>query len=265
MTTTVEPAGAANGAKPAGPAADDGRVDAADEALARELAKRAQAEGLILTGPGGLLGRLTKVVLESALDGEMDAHLGYAKHDPAGNGSGNSRNGKRAKTVVTDVGPVQIEVPRDRDSSFEPQIVAKRQRRLGGVDDMVISLVAKGLTTGEVQARLLVAGGQQLPAGRTRRTLQPPSRRTSRGQSEPVAGRRHGVARVGATHHRSGARGRAAPQHRRGRVVPGILGKTIGAIALAEQSPYDAFNPQRPLGGRHPRPFGEPLERGLDD
>jgi putative transposase len=159
MTTTVEPAGAANGTKPA---ADDGRVDAADEALARQLAERAQAEGLSLTGPGGLLGRLTKVVLESALEGEMDAHLGYAKHDPAGNGSGNSRNGKRAKTVVTDVGPVQVEVPRDRDSSFEPQIVAKRQRRLGGVDDMVISLVAKGLTTGEVQAHLAEIYGVQV-------------------------------------------------------------------------------------------------------
>ena len=76
----------------------------------------------------------------------MDAHLGYAKHDPAGNGSGNSRNGKRVKTVLADVGPVQIEVPRDRGSSFEPQIVPKRQRRLGGVDDLVISLVAKRLT-----------------------------------------------------------------------------------------------------------------------
>jgi len=94
------------------------------------------------------------VVLESALDGEMDARLGYRKHDPAGDGSGNSRNGKRAKTVVTGVGPVQIEVPRDRDASFEPKIVAKRQRRLGGVDDLVISLVAKGLTTGEVAAHL---------------------------------------------------------------------------------------------------------------
>jgi putative transposase len=153
MSMTAEP-GAANGGKPAGPVADDGRVDAADEELARQLAERARAEGLSLTGPGGLLGRLTKVVLESALEGEMDAHLGYRKHDPAGDGSGNSRNGKRAKTVVTDVGPVRIEVPRDRDASFEPKIVAKRARRLGGVDDMVISLVAKGLTTGEVQAHL---------------------------------------------------------------------------------------------------------------
>src|SRR5215472_4356905 len=147
MTTTVEP-GSSNGTKLGGPAGDDGRVGAAEEELARQLAEQARAEGLSLTGPGGLLGRLTKVVLESALEGEMDAHLGYARHDPAGDGSGNSRNGHRGKTVLTDVGPVQVSVPRDRDASFEPVIVAKRQRRLGGVDDMVVSLVAKGLTTG---------------------------------------------------------------------------------------------------------------------
>jgi transposase-like protein len=137
-------------------------VDAADEELARQLAERARAEGLSLTGPGGLLGRLTKVVLESALEGEMDAHLGYRKHDPAGDGSGNSRNGYRAKTVLTDVGPVQVSVPRDRDAWFGPAIVAKRQRRLCGVDDLVVSLVAKGLTTGEVQAHLAEIYGAQV-------------------------------------------------------------------------------------------------------
>jgi putative transposase len=162
MTTTVEPAGAANGAKPAGAAADDGRAGAADEELARQLAERARAEGLNLTGPGGLLGRLAKVVLESALEGEMDAHLGYRKHDPAGDGSGNSRNGHRGKRVLTDSGPVEISVPRDRDASFEPKIVPKRQRRLGGVDDLVVSLVAKGLTTGEVQAHLAEIYGAQV-------------------------------------------------------------------------------------------------------
>jgi putative transposase len=161
MTATVEP-GSANGTRPGGPVADDGRVDAADEELARQLAERARAEGLSLTGPGGLLGRLTKVVLESALEGEMDAHLGYAKHEPAGRDGGNSRNGYRAKTVLTDVGPVAVSVPRDRDASFEPAIVAKRQRRLGGVDDMVISLIAKGLTTGEVQAHLAEIYGAQV-------------------------------------------------------------------------------------------------------
>ena len=130
--------------------------------LARQLAEQAKAEGLSLTGPGGLLNQVTKVVLESALEGEMDAHLGYVRHDPAGRDSGNSRNGRRPKTVVTDVGPVEVSVPRDRDASFEPVIVAKRQRRLSGVDDLVISLVAKGLTTGEVQARLTGAAGQPL-------------------------------------------------------------------------------------------------------
>src|SRR5579863_10135508 len=102
---------------------------AVDRELARQLAGRARAEGLKLTGEGGLLSRVTKVVLESALEGEMDAHLGYGKHDPAGRDGGNSRNGHRSKIVLTDAGPVEIAVPRDRDSSFEPKIVAKRQRR----------------------------------------------------------------------------------------------------------------------------------------
>jgi putative transposase len=141
---------------------DGPQSDAAELELARQLAERAQAEGLSLTGPGGLLGRLTKVVLEGALEGEMDAHLGYARHDPAGRDGGNSRNGHRSKTVLTEAGPVGISVPRDRDASFEPKIVAKRQRRLGGIDDMVISLVAKGLTTGEVQAHLAEVYGAEV-------------------------------------------------------------------------------------------------------
>jgi putative transposase len=151
--------------KKTGRAAADGELpgrEAAELELARQLAQRAQAEGLALTGPGGLLGRLTKVVLEGALEGEMDAHLGYARHDPAGRDGGNSRNGHRAKTVLTEAGPVEIDVPRDRDASFTPKIVAKRQRRLGGVDDLVISLVAKGLTTGEVQAHLAEIYGAEV-------------------------------------------------------------------------------------------------------
>ena len=154
MTATVDRNGTAEAKEAAAAADDDGQVGAAEDELARELAGQAREEGLRLTGPGGLLGRVTKHVLEAALDGEMDAHLGYARHDRAGRDGGNSRNGYRAKTVLTDIGPVEIEVPRDRDSSFGPQIVAKRQRRLSGVDDLVVSLVAKGLTTGEVQAHL---------------------------------------------------------------------------------------------------------------
>jgi len=129
-------------------------LSAADEQLLRELTERARAGGLKLTGEGGLLGQLTKMVVEGALEGEMDDYLGYSRHDPAGRNSGNSRNGHRAKTVLTEAGPVEISVPRDRDSGFEPKIVAKRQRRLTGVEDMVISLSAKGLTHGEIAAHL---------------------------------------------------------------------------------------------------------------
>jgi putative transposase len=108
-------------------------LSAAGEQLLRELTERAREGGLRLTGEGGLLGKLTKMVIEGALEGELDGHLGYGKHDPAGRDGGNSRTGRREKTVITDAGPVEISVPRDRDSSFEPKIVAKRQRRLTGV------------------------------------------------------------------------------------------------------------------------------------
>ena len=127
---------------------------AVDDRLIDELVGRTQAEGLQLTGEGGLLQQLTKRLLESALEGEITDHLGYDKHDPAGKNGGNSRNGTRGKSVLSDVGPVEIAVPRDREGSFEPKIVKKRQKRLSGVDEMVISLAAKGLTTGEVQAHL---------------------------------------------------------------------------------------------------------------
>jgi putative transposase len=123
-------------------------------ALVGELVEQARANGLQLTGEGGLLQQLTKLVVESALEGEITDHLGYDKHDPAGKNGQNSRNGARSKTVLTEVGPVQITVPRDRDGSFEPQLVKKRQRRLSGVEDMVLSLSAKGLTTGEISAHL---------------------------------------------------------------------------------------------------------------
>src|SRR3954454_19815754 len=122
----------------------------AEQQAAAELVRLAQEQGLSLTGPDGLLKQLAKTVLETALNEEMTEHLGYEKHDPAGAGTGNIRNGARSKTVLTEnSGPVEIEGPRDRASSFEPQIVKKRQRRLNGVDEIVLALYAKGLTTGE--------------------------------------------------------------------------------------------------------------------
>src|SRR5262245_55738217 len=125
----------------------------AEQQAAAELVRLARERGLSLTGPDGLLKQLTKTVLETALNEEMTEHLGYAKNDQAGAGADNIRNGSRAKTVLTEAsGPVQIDVPRDRASTFQPQIVRKRQRRLSGVDEIVLSLYAKGLTTGEISA-----------------------------------------------------------------------------------------------------------------
>ena len=125
----------------------------AEQQAAAELVRLAKEQGLSLTGPDGLLKQLTKTVLETALNEEMTEHLGYEKHDPAGAGTGNIRNGTRGKTVLTEAtGPVEIDVPRDRVGTFEPQIVKKRQRRLSGVDEIVLSLYAKGLTTGEISA-----------------------------------------------------------------------------------------------------------------
>src|SRR6478736_6193295 len=124
-----------------------------EQLAAAELVRRARERGVSLTGPDGLLKQLTKTVIETALNEELTEHLGYEKHDPAGAGTGNIRNGTRAKTVLTEgSGQVDIEVPRDRAGSFEPRIVKKRQRRLSGVDQIVLSLYAKGLTTGEIAA-----------------------------------------------------------------------------------------------------------------
>lgn len=142
----------------AGGNVDGGLVEAreltvAERALVGDLVRQARAEGVALTGPDGLLKALTKMVLETALDEEMTEHLGYDKHAVAGRGSGNSRNGSRTKKVITDAcGQVEIEVPRDRNGTFAPVVVAKHKRRITDVDRVVLSLYAKGLTTGEISA-----------------------------------------------------------------------------------------------------------------
>ena len=136
------------------------RAEGLQREVAEQLLERARTEGVSLVGPGGLLSGVTKTVLETALDAEMSEHLGYEPHERVG--ADNNRNGYRAKTVLTDVGPVEVSVPRDRAGSFEPKLVRKRQRRLTGVDDLVISLVAKGLTTGEVAAHLAEVYGAEV-------------------------------------------------------------------------------------------------------
>src|SRR5690349_12003132 len=147
MTDTIEPMPRA-------------RID--HQQFAQQLVEAAKADGVELVGPDGLLTGLTKTVLETALEAELSEHLGYDRHDPVGRDGGNSRNGTRTKTVLTEIGPVEIEVPRDRDASFEPQIVRKRQRRLDGIDEIVLSLTARGLTTGEVAAHFAEVYGAKV-------------------------------------------------------------------------------------------------------
>jgi transposase-like protein len=125
-----------------------------EQAAAAAMIAEARQRGLALTGPDGLLKLFTKNVLETALNEELTEHLGHEKNQ-AGQGreSTNVRNGARPKTVVSDaVGEVSIEVPRDREGTFEPKIVKKRQRRFTEVDKIVLSLYSKGLTTGEISA-----------------------------------------------------------------------------------------------------------------
>ena len=137
----------------------------APDSVAAQLIEQARAEGVSLVGPGSPLAALTKQVLESALEVELDEHLGYEHGDRAGKADSegrNERNGTRGKTVHTELGPVTLEVPRDRDGTFEPVVVRKRQRRLNGVDEMVLSLSAKGLTTGEITDHFAQVYGQSM-------------------------------------------------------------------------------------------------------
>jgi putative transposase len=107
-----------------------------------------------LTGPGGLLKRLTGALVERALEAEMTEHLGYEPHAPEGRGSGNSRNGKGSKTLKTEQGDIPVDVPRDRDGTFEPKLVKKRQTHFTGFDDKILSMYARGMSQRDIQAHL---------------------------------------------------------------------------------------------------------------
>jgi putative transposase len=156
--------------EPAGPVVDDSSRVAAG--LVAELAGSPWMDGLIarasagelrLTGDGGFLPELIKAVLERGLQVELSDHLGYEKGDPAGRGSPNSRNGSTPKTLLTETGPVGLDIPRDRDSSFEPRLVPKGVRRVGGgLDEMIISLYAGGMTVRDIEYHLARTLGVQL-------------------------------------------------------------------------------------------------------
>ena len=128
-------------------------MDSIKPELVDELLKGYQKPEDII-GEGGLLKRLTKALLERAMNAELTSHLGYGKHDPAGHNSGNSRNGTTSKTLKGEFGEMVVETPRDRNGTFEPQILGKHQTRFEGFDDKILSLYARGMTTREIQGHL---------------------------------------------------------------------------------------------------------------
>jgi putative transposase len=133
-----------------------------DDQLLDQMVARVRADSGRLTGVGGFLTEMLKAVLERGLAAELTEHLGYGKHDPAGNGSGNSRNGTTPKTVLSEVGPVALDVPRDRAGTFTPMLVPKGERRLGGLSDVIISLYAGGMTVRDICHHLQRVYGTEL-------------------------------------------------------------------------------------------------------
>jgi putative transposase len=128
---------------------DKKRLEAAMDELLREYQGPED-----ITGPNGLLKQLTKTLLERAMSAELTHHLGYEKHEVAGRGSGNSRNGASHKRVKGDFGEVEVAVPRDREGSFEPKILPKHERRFAGFDDKILSMYARGMSTRDIQSHL---------------------------------------------------------------------------------------------------------------
>ena len=125
-----------------------------DKPISDELIDELLKKGRTADDVNGLLRQITKAVLERALRGELTEHLGYVKHDPAGDNSGNSRNGVTRKTLKGDFGEIELETPRDRNGEFEPQIIQKNQTRWTGFDDKILSMYARGMTTREIQGHL---------------------------------------------------------------------------------------------------------------
>jgi len=145
-----------------------------DRELIAQLVGEARGQGVSIDGEGGLLSQLTKLVVESALEGEITDHLGYERHERGGSVDGNARNGTRSKTVLTKAGSIEIEVPRDRAGTFTPAVVRKRQRRLGSIEDVVLSLSARGMTHGDISAHLVDVYGADV--SKTTISLESPTR-----------------------------------------------------------------------------------------
>jgi putative transposase len=144
-----------------------------------------------IIGENGLLKRFVKAVLERALNAELTHHLGYEKHDPAGHNSGNSRNGTSGKTVKGEFGQLELEVPRDRAGTFEPEILPKHQTRFTGFDDKIISLYARGMTTREIEGHLKEIYGVEVSPALVSQVTEAVSEEVKRWQNralEPIYG-----------------------------------------------------------------------------
>ncbi len=155
------PLGVASSAEPGG-SAREVINEMIDAGLLDEVMDRVDSGGLTLTGEGGFLPEMIKAVLERGLAAELSGHLGYERGDPAGRGSPNSRNGSTPKTLATQVGDIALGTPRDRAGTFEPRLVPKGARRAGGLDDMIISLYAGGMTVRDIQYHLVRTIGTEL-------------------------------------------------------------------------------------------------------
>ena len=144
-----------------------------------------------IIGENGLLKRFVKAVLERALNAELTHHLGYERHDPAGNNSGNSRNGTSSKTLKGEFGELELEIPRDRTSTFEPQILPKHQTRFTGFDDKIVSLYARGMTTREIEGHLKEIYGVEVSPALVSQVTEAVNEEVKRWQSralEPIYG-----------------------------------------------------------------------------
>jgi putative transposase len=165
VSETLDGMARRDGSKPVPPARTAARrlvAEMAGQGWLDELMSRAGDGGVELTGDGGFLPEMIKAVLERGLEAELTDHLGYERGDPAGSGSGNSRNGSTPKTLLTEVGPVELDTPRDRVGSFTPRLVPKGTRRLGGLSDMIISLYAGGMTVRDIGHHLQRVYGTEL-------------------------------------------------------------------------------------------------------
>jgi putative transposase len=160
------------GEPPGEPAPPPGILDAMGDDLRRKLPNELVDELLAgasseeeIVGPGGLLSQLTRRLVERAMEVELTDHLGFDRHQEPPGGTGNTRNGSTRKRLATEHGPVEIQAPRDRDGSFEPQIVRKRQRRFEGFDEKILALYSRGLSVRDVQAHLREIYGVDVSAG----------------------------------------------------------------------------------------------------